>query len=69
MYPVPPLAQTQGLTETYIGTWLASRKRRQDLVLASKVAGPVRDPSVPATSATARPSWTARTSPPRWMPA
>ena len=31
MYPVPPLAQTQGLTETYIGTWLASRKRRQDL--------------------------------------
>ena len=42
MYPVP-LAQTQGLTETYIGTWLASRKRRQDVVLASKVAGPVRD--------------------------
>ena len=69
MYPVPPLAQTQGLTETYIGTWLASRKRRQDVVLASKVAGPVRDPSVPATSATARLSWTARTSPPRWMPA
>ena len=47
MYPVPPLAQTQGLTETYIGTWLASRKRRQDLVLASKVAGPVRDPKRP----------------------
>ena len=36
-----------GLTETYIGTWLASRKRRQDLVLASKVAGPVRDPKRP----------------------
>ena len=47
MYPVPPLAQTQGLTETYIGTWLASRKRRQDVVLASKVAGPVRDPKRP----------------------
>ncbi|MCC3264229.1 aldo/keto reductase, partial [Paenibacillus polymyxa] len=23
MYPVPPKPETQGLTETYIGTWLA----------------------------------------------
>ncbi|TAM04039.1 MAG: aldo/keto reductase, partial [Paraburkholderia sp.] len=23
MYPVPPRAETQGLTERYIGTWLA----------------------------------------------
>ena len=47
MYPVPPKPETQGLTETYIGTWLARTKRRQDIVLASKVAGPVRDPKRP----------------------
>ncbi|KAG4080938.1 hypothetical protein HA402_010109 [Bradysia odoriphaga] len=47
MYPVPPLASTQGLTETYIGTWLAKSKRRQDIVLASKAAGPARDPKRP----------------------
>lgn len=47
MYPVPPKAETQGRTETYIGTWLAKTKRRQDIVLASKVAGPVRDPKRP----------------------
>jgi len=47
MYPVPPKAETQGRTETYIGTWLAKTGRRQDIVLASKVAGPVRDPKRP----------------------
>jgi aryl-alcohol dehydrogenase-like predicted oxidoreductase len=41
MYPVPPNATTQGRTETFLGNWLA--KRRQDnLVIASKVAGPGR---------------------------
>lgn len=40
MYPVPPRAETQGLTETYLGNWLARRGRRDDLVIASKVAGP-----------------------------
>jgi aryl-alcohol dehydrogenase-like predicted oxidoreductase len=40
MYPVPPRAETQGLTETYLGNWLAKRHRRDDLVIASKVAGP-----------------------------
>ncbi|MDX1800310.1 MAG: NADP(H)-dependent aldo-keto reductase [Marinobacter sp.] len=40
MYPVPPKAETQGLTETYLGNWLARRGRRDDLVIASKVAGP-----------------------------
>jgi aryl-alcohol dehydrogenase-like predicted oxidoreductase len=40
MYPVPPRAETQGLTETYLGNWLAKRGRRDDLVIASKVAGP-----------------------------
>ncbi|MBK1718713.1 NADP(H)-dependent aldo-keto reductase [Thiocystis violacea] len=40
MYPVPPFAETQGLTETYIGNWLKSRGGRAGLVLATKVAGP-----------------------------
>lgn len=40
MYPVPPKAETQGLTETYLGNWLKARGRRDDLVIASKVAGP-----------------------------
>jgi aryl-alcohol dehydrogenase-like predicted oxidoreductase len=41
MYPVPPMARTQGRTETILGTWLA-RQRRDDLVIATKVAGPGR---------------------------
>ncbi|HAC28898.1 MAG TPA: NADP(H)-dependent aldo-keto reductase [Marinobacter hydrocarbonoclasticus] len=40
MYPVPPRAETQGLTEQYLGNWLARRGQRDDLVIASKVAGP-----------------------------
>lgn len=40
MYPVPPKAETQGRTETYIGTWLKARGRRDDLVIATKAAGP-----------------------------
>lgn len=47
MYPVPPMAATQGLTEQYIGTWLAKTGRRTDIVLASKIAGPQRDPKRP----------------------
>ena len=39
MYPVPPRAATQGLTETYIGTWL-QQKQRDSVIIASKVAGP-----------------------------
>ncbi|GAB3093211.1 NADP(H)-dependent aldo-keto reductase [Aestuariicella hydrocarbonica] len=39
MYPVPPRAETFGLTETYIGNWLASRGARDKIVLASKVTG------------------------------
>jgi aryl-alcohol dehydrogenase-like predicted oxidoreductase len=41
MYPVPPAAATQGRTETYVGNWLARRKR-DGLVIATKVAGPGR---------------------------
>ncbi|NVK37648.1 MAG: NADP(H)-dependent aldo-keto reductase [Gammaproteobacteria bacterium] len=40
MYPVPPKAKTQGLTEQYIGNWLTKRGQRDDLIIASKVAGP-----------------------------
>jgi len=41
MYPAPPNAATQGRTETYIGNWLARRKK-DGLVIASKVAVPGR---------------------------
>lgn len=41
MYPVPARAETQGLTESYIGTWLV-RQSRDRLVIATKVAGPSR---------------------------
>ena len=43
LYPVTPLsAETQGLTEAYIGTWLKQRGKRDDVVIATKVAGPGR---------------------------
>ena len=42
MYPVPPRPETQGLTEKYIGSWLKKTGNRDKIVLASKVAGPVR---------------------------
>jgi aryl-alcohol dehydrogenase-like predicted oxidoreductase len=41
MYPVPPRAETQGRTETFIGTWLR-RQQRDRLYIATKVAGPGR---------------------------
>ena len=41
MYAVPPKPETCGLTETYIGNWLAANpSKREEIVLASKVAGP-----------------------------
>lgn len=40
MYPVPPKADTQGLTERYIGSWLKQRSTRDDVIIASKVTGP-----------------------------
>jgi aryl-alcohol dehydrogenase-like predicted oxidoreductase len=41
IYPVPLTASTVHLTETYIGRWLASRGKRESIVLASKVCGGV----------------------------
>ena len=43
MYPVPPRPETQGLTETYVGNWLAKRGSREKLVIASKGSGPSRN--------------------------
>lgn len=40
MYPVPPKPETQGRTESYIGSWLKARQNRDKLILASKVSGP-----------------------------
>ena len=40
LYAVPPREDTQGKTETYIGEWFAARKNRQDVILATKIAGP-----------------------------
>lgn len=42
MYPVMPRAETQGATETHIGTWLKRSGKRNEVILATKVAGPSR---------------------------
>jgi aryl-alcohol dehydrogenase-like predicted oxidoreductase len=41
MYPVPPRAETCFATETIVGRWL-SRQARDQIILATKVAGPRR---------------------------
>ena len=41
LYPVPPMEHTQGRTESYIGSWFQNNPgKREQLILASKVAGP-----------------------------
>jgi aryl-alcohol dehydrogenase-like predicted oxidoreductase len=42
VYAVPPRAETYGSTERIIGTWLKRRGGRDQVVLATKVAGPAR---------------------------
>jgi aryl-alcohol dehydrogenase-like predicted oxidoreductase len=42
MYPVMARAETQGRTERYIGTWLKKSGQRQNVILATKAAGPSR---------------------------
>jgi aryl-alcohol dehydrogenase-like predicted oxidoreductase len=39
LYPIPPKPETQGRTEAIIGTWLASRKARQKVIIATKAIG------------------------------
>jgi len=40
MYAIPPSEKTFGTTESIIGNWFASRKNRDKVILASKIAGP-----------------------------
>jgi aryl-alcohol dehydrogenase-like predicted oxidoreductase len=39
LYSIPPKPETQGSTERIIGSWIAERGRRGDIILASKVVG------------------------------
>ena len=40
LYPVPADQYTQGATESIMGTWFKKTGRRNQIILASKVAGP-----------------------------
>ena len=42
MYPVAARQETLGLTEKYIGSWIKKSGKRDQIVLASKIAGPNR---------------------------
>ncbi len=41
MYPVPPRAETQGRTESHVGSWLKNQPREK-FIVATKIAGPSR---------------------------
>ena len=43
LYAIPPKAETQGVTESCIGSWLDKRQDRDKLIIASKVCGPGAD--------------------------
>ena len=40
LYAIPPREETYGRTEEIIGNWLHTRKNRDKIILASKIAGP-----------------------------
>lgn len=40
LYPVPATAETQGKTSEIIGSWLKKSGKRDQVVIASKIAGP-----------------------------
>jgi aryl-alcohol dehydrogenase-like predicted oxidoreductase len=42
MYPIAAREATLGETERYIGTWLKKSGKRDDLIIATKIAGPNR---------------------------
>ena len=42
MYSVPPMKETSGSTERIIGSWLKKSGKRDQIVLATKIAGPNR---------------------------
>lgn len=39
LYAVPPSAETYGKTESIIGTWFEARQNRDQVILATKIAG------------------------------
>ena len=39
LYAIPPKVETYGKTESIIGSWLSMRGRRDEVILASKIAG------------------------------
>jgi len=43
IYSVPPKQETFGLTEVIIGNWFEKTKKRNKVILASKVCGPMRE--------------------------
>ncbi len=43
LYAVPPKAETFGHTEIIIGNWFQKTKKRDKVILATKVAGPMRE--------------------------
>jgi aryl-alcohol dehydrogenase-like predicted oxidoreductase len=43
LYAVPPRKETYGDTEEIIGNWFEKTKKRDQVILASKVAGPARN--------------------------
>ncbi len=47
MYAIPPQAETQGLTETYIGNWFKARGKRDDIILATKATGKMLGNGIP----------------------
>ena len=42
LYAVPPKSETFGYTEKIIGNWFEKNKKREKVILATKVAGPAR---------------------------
>jgi aryl-alcohol dehydrogenase-like predicted oxidoreductase len=43
MYAIPPKRETYGHTEQIIGNWFEKTKKRKDVILATKVAGPAQN--------------------------
>ena len=43
LYSIPPKEKTFGLTEKIIGNWFQKTKKRENIILATKVAGPSRN--------------------------
>ena len=42
MYPIATKKETHGKTEKYIGSWFKNQKKREQVVLGTKIAGPHR---------------------------